>query len=127
MHLLSIELKKSEEKDKEGNKEKTKEAEKKEDKILAPQPYLVTKVSVQWWIPTLLFVFTVLASVLLTLSPDIFKSLGEIQYIQQNYKDVAEILVKNTLLFSGIGKALGAFCTLVAAFLAFRKLPVGGK
>jgi len=72
-------------------------------------------------------VFTVFASILLTFSPDIFKSSGETLYLQQNYKEIADLLIKNALLFSGISKALGAFCTLAAAFLAFRKLPIGGK
>lgn len=95
--------------------------------ILAPQPYLVTKISVPNWVKILLLVFTVLASVFLTFSPDIFMALGETPFLKDNHKTISEVLIYNKGFFSALFKVIGTVFAFAAAFLAFRKLPIGGK
>lgn len=95
--------------------------------ILAPQPYLVTEINVPYSVIFWLLFFTFFASIFLTVSPDIFEQLGKMQSLKQNYANLSAILIDNRVALTGFFKVLGAFCTITAAYLAFRKLPVGGK
>lgn len=119
---ISIQLKKKDDKKDTDSTEKTTNKE-----ILAPQPYLVTKISVPAWVKIRLIAYTVLASVLLSFSPDVFKYLGETSYLKQNYTFFSETLINNAGWITAFFKTAGALFTLAAAYLAFRKLPVGGK
>lgn len=97
------------------------------DEIIAPQPYLITKVSVPILLVLWILFFTVSASILLTFSPDSFKTLGETNFVKQNAPDLSDYLMKNGGFLTVLFKAFGAVCALIVAFLTFRKLPVGGK
>ncbi len=67
------------------------------------------------------------ASILLTFSPDSFKTLGETNFVKQNAPDLSDYLMKNAGFLTVLFKTFGAVCALIVAFLTFRKLPVGGK
>lgn len=118
---ISIQIKKQD------DKKEAKVEEQSAKQILAPQPYLVTKISVPVWVKIRLLTYTVLASVLLTFSPDVFKYLGESNYLKQNHTFLSEMLINNAGWITGFFKVVGALFTFLAAYLAFRKLPVGGK
>ena len=95
--------------------------------VIAPQTYLVTKISVPKWVKALLLVFTVHASVLLTFNSDNFDKMADTVYLKDNFAAISGILKQNSGLFAALCKTFGAFFTLAAAYLAFRKLPIGSK
>jgi hypothetical protein len=96
-----------------------------EAKILAPHPFLLTQVTASKWIIAATLLFLVLASFFLFMSQEYIQQVGWSQIVQTNSKPFGDALVRNAAAYAQLSKVLGAVFTLVAGFLAFRKLPLG--
>jgi hypothetical protein len=118
---ISIELKKEDDKDPNSPARNDQPID-----LLAPQPYLITKVTVPWRISVGVIISTLAASLLLTFSPDVFTSWGD-YFNQQGWLLSGAFIKANPFWLTNVAKSAGAVCTLFAAYLAFRKLPFGGK
>lgn len=93
--------------------------------ILAPHPFLLTQVTASKGLIAATLIFLVLASFFLFMSPDYIQQIGWSQIAQTYLKPVGDSLVRNGPAYTQVSKVLGAVFSLVAGFLAFRKLPLG--
>jgi hypothetical protein len=96
-----------------------------EPEILAPQAFLLTQVTASKGLIAATLIFLVLASFFLFMSPDYIQQIGWSYVAQTYFKPVGDSLVRNAPAYTQLSKVLGAVFTLVAGFLAFRKLPLG--
>jgi hypothetical protein len=96
-----------------------------EAEILAPHPFLLTQVTASKGLIAATLIFLVLASFFLFMSPDYIQQIGWSQFAQTYFKPVGDSLVRNGPVYTQVSKVLGAVFSLVAGFLAFRKLPLG--
>jgi hypothetical protein len=84
-------------------------------KAVAPRVFFLTRVTVPHWIPWVPVGVLGLAAVFLSIGPDLLESVGGQGSFLANCKSTLSLL----------SKGLGGLCTAIAAYLAFRKMPVG--
>ena len=96
-----------------------------DEKILAPHPFLLTQVMVPKLTVTLIVIALIVAPLLLAMSPDYLKHVGEGQIMKAYAPSIGDWISRNSGDLSTFAKAVAASFTLIAGYLGFRRLPIG--
>lgn len=96
-----------------------------DNKILAPHPYLLSRIVASWWTVGITLFFLISAAILLSLGPDFLTHIGNSQILQGREPAFGNWIFRNAGDLSLLTKTLGALSTLIAGLIGFRKLPIG--
>jgi hypothetical protein len=93
--------------------------------ILAPSPYLLTRITVSKKLLFFILLFLFIASVCLALSADMIKAIGYSWIVPNNNPAISIWIDNNASNIAAFLKPIGAFFAVWVGWLGFRRLPIG--